>query len=198
MPEKQISMPRRIALFASGLLLFALTALFIDTVIDIWPAVGVQSEICKKAEAMPPAEREPFLVKMRDNHKVNCRFKDTPIARVNLGGTHTYLSPDQGLFGLVAIFAALAALLRSLFVTVWDGAGRSEKGSSIVWNLVRPFVGGALALVVYVILRALFLPPGTLTAANPYGFIAVAALVGLFCEEMLCWAIARGKALTSS
>lgn len=195
MAKKQLSAPRRIALIVTGFLVVALSLFFIDTVIDIWPAVGVQSELCKKAEAMPPEEREPFLVRMRKNHKVNCRFRDVPVTRVNLGGTHTFLSPDQGLFGVVALFAALGALLRSLRSVVWAGAGRGEEDFSVLWSLLRPVAAPALAILLYVILRALFLPPGTLAAVNPYGFVAVAALVGLFCDELLGQVYARARAL---
>jgi hypothetical protein len=195
MAKKQLSAPRRIALAVTGFLVVALTLFFIDTVIDIWPSVGVQSELCKKAEAMPPEEREPFLVQMRENHKVNCRFRDVPVTRVNLGGTHTFLSPDQGLFGVVALFAALGALLRSLRSVVWAGAGWGEENFSVLWNLLRPVAGPALAILFYVILRAAFLPPGTLAAVNPYGFVAVAALVGFFCDELLGWVYARARAL---
>ncbi len=188
------SAPRRIALAITGFLSIALTVLLVDTVIDIWPSVGVQSELCKQAEAMPPEERAPFLERMRKGHKVNCRFKDVPITRVNLGGTHTFLSPGQGLVGLVGIFAALGALLRTMRSVVWAGAGWGEQDFSVLWSLVRPVVAVTLAVLVYFVLRALFLPSGTIAAANPYGFIAVGALVGLFCDELLgrVYSVARG------
>ena len=53
---------------------------------------------------------------------------------------------------------------------------------------------GVLALIFYFVLRAIFLPSGTIAAANPYGFIAIAALVGLFCDELLgrLFSAARG------
>lgn len=193
MAASQVSTSRRIGLGLSGLFLAVFGLLLIDTIIDIWPSVGVQSEICKRAELMPPGEREPFLEEVRKQHKVNCRFKDRPITRVNLGGTHTFLSPDQGLFGLVGIFAALGALVRSLRAVVWAGTGWSRDSHPIAWILLRPIVGAALAIAAYVILRALFLPSGTLAAANPYGFIAMAVLVGLFIDELVGWTVERGK-----
>jgi hypothetical protein len=198
MARKQASVANRIALIVSGVLVVALMLFFVDTTIDIWPSVGVQSELCKQAETMSPEEREPFLVRMRKNHKVNCRFRDVPVTRVNLGGTHTFLSPDQGMFGIVGLFAALGALLRSLRSVVWASAGWGEEDFSAVWSLLRPVAAAALAILLYVILRALFLPSGTLAAANPYGFIAIAALLGLFCDEMLGWVYARARPVRSS
>ena len=196
MPKTQLSTPRRLALAASGVIFVALAVLLIDTVIDIWPSVGVQSELCKKAEAMPLAEREPFLKTMRKGYKVNCRFKDVSVTRVNLGGTHTFLSPGQGLFGLVGIFGALGALIRSLREVAWAGIGRSEESASVIWNMLRPVFGATLAIALYVTLRAVFLPSGTIAAANPYGFIAVALVTGMFCSELLCWGIARARSLS--
>ncbi|MFQ5626262.1 MAG: hypothetical protein ACE5FM_06365 [Methyloligellaceae bacterium] len=197
MSSKKASVPRRGALIASGVLFVILSAVLVDMVVDIWPTVGVQSEICKQAEAMPPAEREPFLEKMHKGYKISCRFKDVPITRVNLEGLRMFLSPDQGLFGLVAMFAALGALIRSLRSVAWIAAGRSDGEGSVGWNLLRPLVGALLACVVYVALRAMLLPSGTLAAANPYGFIAIAALIGLFCDELLCWGLACGRSLLS-
>jgi len=186
MPRKKASVPHRGALIASAVFFVVLGALLVDMVVDLWPSVGVQSEICKQAEAIPPVERGPFLEKLRKGYKVYCRFEDMPITRVNLEGIRMYLSPDQGLFGLVAIFAALGALIRSLLSVAWPAGGRSDSEvSRIGWNLLRPLVSVLLAYVVYVVLRAIILPSGTLAAANPYSFIAIAALIGLFCDELL-------------
>ena len=185
MANSQTSVPRRIALIVTGFLSIALSVLLIDTVIDIWPAVGPQSELCKQAEAMPLEEREPFLERMRKGYKVNCRYNDVPVTRVNLGGTHTYLAPGQGLVGLVVIFAALGALLRSMRSVVWAGAGWGEEDFSVLWSLVRPVAAAVLALILYFVLRAVFLPSGKMATVNPYGFLALAALIGLFCDELL-------------
>ncbi len=195
MPRKKASVPHRGALIASAVFFVVLGALLVDMVVDLWPSVGVQSEICKQAEAIPPVERGPFLEKLRKGYKIYCRFEDMPITRVNLEGIRMYLSPDQGLFGLVAIFAALGALIRSLLSVAWTAGGRSHSEVSVGWNLLRPWVSALLAYVVYVVLRAIILPSGTLAAANPYGFIAIAALIGLFCDELLAWGSACGRSL---
>ncbi len=196
MANKETTPPHRAVLAISGVIFLILSVLLIDTVIDIWPSVGAQSEMCKKLEPMPIAEREPLLVKLRKAHKISCRFRNVPVTRVNLGGTHTFLTPDQGMFGLVGIFAALAALLRSLRAVVMTAIGRSTEEFSLLWNLFRPLQAAVLAIIAYVIARALFLPPGTLASVNPYGYVALGAVIGFFSGELACWAISRGKALT--
>jgi hypothetical protein len=119
-----------------------------------------------------------------------------PVTRVNLEGLRMYLSPDQGLFALVAIFAALGALIRSLLSVARPATSRKDSEVSISWNLMRPLVATLLACVVYVSLRALILPTGKLASVNPYGFIAIAALIGLFCDELLSWRERRAERKT--
>jgi hypothetical protein len=187
MHSKKASFPHRFALIASAVFFVVSSALLLDMVVDLWPSIGVQSEICKQAQDIPPVERGPFLEKMRKSYKIYCRFEDLPVTRVNLEGLRMYLSPDQGLFALVAIFAALGALIRSLLSVAWPATSRRDSEVSIGWNLLRPLVATLLACVVYVSLRALIMPTGKLASVNPYGFIAIAALIGLFCDELLCW-----------
>lgn len=195
MSDSRSSIAYKISLGVSAVILVALTGLLTDTVIDIWPSLGSQSEMCKKAEMIPEDQKAEFLELIKRAGKINCKFGDIPVTRVNLGGTHTFLSPDQGLFGLVAIFGALGALvqsLRSIGVTVMGKGGNSI---SLVWNLLRPFAAAALALIFYVGVRTLFMPSGLLTAANPYGFITMAAVVGLFVDHALDWLRPGGNAL---
>ncbi len=97
---------------------------------------------------------------------------------------------------LVAIFAALGALIRSLLSVARPATSRKDREVSISWNLLRPLVGTLIACVVYVSLRALILPTGKLASVNPYGFIAIAALIGLFCDELLCWFVRRADRKT--
>jgi len=196
MHGKKASFPHRFALIASAVFFVVSGALLLDMAVDLWPTVGVQSEICKQAQDIAPVERGPFLEKMRKSYKIYCRFEDMPVTRVNLEGLRMYLSPDQGLFALVAIFAALGALIRSLLSVARPATSRKDREVSISWNLLRPLVGTLIACVVYVSLRALILPTGKLASVNPYGFIAIAALIGLFCDELLCWFVRRADRKT--
>jgi len=193
--DKKATVTNRGALITSAVFFVVLGALLVDMVVDLWPSVGIQSELCKQAQDIAPVERGPFLEKMRKSYKIYCRFEDMPVTRVNLEGLRMYLSPDQGLFGLVAIFAALGALIRSMLSVAWPATSRRDSEVLIGWNLMRPWVSVLLACVVYVSLRALIMPTVSLVSVNPYGFIAIAALIGLFCDELLCWGSACGRSL---
>jgi Putative Ig domain len=59
--------------------------------------------------------------------------------------------------------------------------------SWFTFYLIRPFVGGGIAFIFYLVIRGGFLA-GTdvdTTAANPFGIAAIAALVGLFSSQAL-------------
>jgi hypothetical protein len=193
--DKKATVTNRGALIASAVFFVVSGVLLLDMVVDLWPTVGVQSELCKQGQDIAPVERGPFLEKMRKSYKIYCRFEDLPVTRVNLEGLRMYLSPDQGLFALVAIFAALGALIRSLLSVARPAASRRDTEVSIGWNLMRPWVSVLLACVVYVSLRALIMPTVSLASVNPYAFIAIAALIGLFSDELLCWGNACGRSL---
>ena len=195
MAEKKTSPVRAGGLVLVGLVLVALTGLLIDTIIDIFPAVGIQSELCKKAETIPEGQREEFLETIKRAGKVNCKFGDIPVTRVNLGGNHTFMSADQALVAISAIVAAIGALLRSLISLGMSAAARSTSELSIVWTLLRPVMAAALGIVVYLALRALFQPPADLVRINPYGYMVVAALVGLFADRILAWVGGTGRSL---
>jgi len=52
-----------------------------------------------------------------------------------------------------------------------------------LWNLSRPFLGGALAVILFFLIRAGFVENGEGGALRPEGFIALAALTGLFTDQ---------------
>lgn len=88
------------------------------------------------------------------------------------------------------IMAAVAGALGSYIHLASSFIERAGKGSLstgwIWWYLLRPWIGSALALVLYFVLRA-----GLITGAgeegtralNPYGVAALAALAGMFSRQ---------------
>lgn len=195
MSEKPMTVGRRIGLIARAILFVLLVFFFVDTSIDIWPSVGIHSELCKKAETIPEDQRAAYLETIKREAKVNCEFGDIPIAKVNISGLKTFLSADQGMIGLSAIIALVGAFMRSLLSTANALRTGGPTDSSLAWDLLRPFMAAALAVLIYIALRGLFLPSVSVTQINPYGFLAVSALVGLFIDEMLSRFMAVRRAL---
>lgn len=52
------------------------------------------------------------------------------------------------------------------------------------WYILRPLIGISLALVLYFVIRAgFFSPSAEVEATSPYGFAAIAGLVGMFSKQ---------------
>lgn len=87
------------------------------------------------------------------------------------------------------ICAATAGALGSyihLATSFIDYAGRERLTTSWAWwYVLRPWIGSALALVVYFVLRAGFIagPADATQAVNPYGVASVCALSGMFSPQ---------------
>jgi TRAP-type C4-dicarboxylate transport system permease small subunit len=100
----------------------------------------------------------------------------------HIAGMTLQLSQDQRLFLVVAITGALGGLIHS-GRSLYEYAGNRILLRSWLWMyLSLPFIGGALAVLFYVILRG-GLITGAAAEVNFYGFAAISALVGLFSPE---------------
>ena len=102
-------------------------------------------------------------------------------ARFSYFGWRLSLTRDQQFFVVVALAGAVGAMLhglRSLSVYVGE---RYLFRSWIAYYALLPLVGGILATIVYLVLRAGLLPGATSSSQpDPYGITAIGALVGLF------------------
>jgi hypothetical protein len=106
--------------------------------------------------------------------------------RVALFGTHMTLSLDVVLFVIVASTGALGGLLHTIRSLSWYLGNRSLRWSWVPFYMMLPLVGASGATVFYLVFRAgLFSPSTTTTQVNPFGFAAIAALVGLFSEQAM-------------
>ncbi|MGZ4407706.1 MAG: hypothetical protein ACXVY6_02795 [Gaiellaceae bacterium] len=102
-------------------------------------------------------------------------------------GVATFTAPTEMLFFLiVGLSGALGGLIHSLrSVAVYAGS-RRLRWSWVPFNLMLPVVGALGGTVFYLVFRAgLFSPSSSVDTASPFGFAAVAVLVGLFSEEAM-------------
>ena len=94
------------------------------------------------------------------------------------------ISDEARLLLIVAVAGALGALVHALRSFYWYVGNRQLVVSWLVRYLLLPFVGAALGLVFYLVIRAgFFSPEATSQQASPYGFAALAGLVGMFSEQ---------------
>jgi hypothetical protein len=100
----------------------------------------------------------------------------------NIVGIQIMLDQEQRLFSVVAIAGALGGLIHSSRSLYEYAGNRLLRRSWLLMYLSLPFIGAALAVVFYVILRG-GLITGAAAEINFFGFAAVSALVGLFSPE---------------
>lgn len=109
-----------------------------------------------------------------------------PAACVRLFGKERFVWDEQRLLVLVMLGGALGSLLHALRSLGWYVGNRELVRSWALRYLVLGFTGAALAFVFYVVIRGGFFSPNTpVEATSPFGFVAFAALVGLFSEQAI-------------
>ncbi|MEJ2264150.1 MAG: hypothetical protein P8X95_11935 [Anaerolineales bacterium] len=94
------------------------------------------------------------------------------------------LSNEILLLIIVSTSGALGSMVAALRSLYWYIGNRELVRSWIPMYILRPFVGATLALVFYLVIRGGFFSPGaTIQDTSPFGFAALAALVGMFSEQ---------------
>jgi hypothetical protein len=94
------------------------------------------------------------------------------------------------LFVIVALAGALGGLVYALRSLSWFTGNRTLRYSWLLYYVLLPVVGAALATITYVVLRGGLVLVTTQTSpdvVNPFGFAALAALAGLFSREATEW-----------
>jgi hypothetical protein len=85
---------------------------------------------------------------------------------------------------IVILAGALGNLVHTVRSVYWYVGNRSLKWSWLAKYILQPFAASALAVIFYVVVRGgFFSPQTTFENTSPFGFAALAALVGLFSEQ---------------
>ena len=102
------------------------------------------------------------------------------------GGDFT-IRTETLFFAVVAFAGALGGLVHTLRSFSMYVGTRSLRWSWIPFNLLLPVVGALGGTVFYLVFRGGLFSTSSSSAdiANPYGFAAIAALVGLFSEQAM-------------
>jgi hypothetical protein len=93
------------------------------------------------------------------------------------------ISAESNLILVAALGGALGSLVHALRSFYWYVGHRALVWSWVVKYILQPLVGATLGLVFYFVIRGGFFPQAEPEQANPYGFLALSSLVGLFSEE---------------
>ena len=104
---------------------------------------------------------------------------------VNVFGIHRTVSTEVMLFAVVAIGGALGGTLHSTRSVAWYVGQQHLKWRWVPFYLVTIVLGAGLATVFYLLIRGGLFQGAGVSDANPYGFVALGTLVGLFTEQAL-------------
>jgi hypothetical protein len=91
---------------------------------------------------------------------------------------------DEDRLLLIVLFAgALGALVHGLRSLSWYIGNRTAVMSWSAMYIMLPFLGAGLATIFYLVVRGgFFSPTSTVADTSPFGFAALAALIGMFTE----------------
>lgn len=94
------------------------------------------------------------------------------------------IQPETRLLLLVMVMGALGSYIHAGTSFVSYVGNRSFVESWTWWYLLRPFIGLALAVIFYFVIRGGLLSAGAVASdISPFGFAAVAGLVGMFSKQ---------------
>jgi hypothetical protein len=144
-------------MFAGALLLIVILCVFWPTGLDAAPGSGA-------AGSRTPARKEVHV----------------------LGFAEFSLSTEVIFFIVVGTAGALGGFIHGLRSLAKYVGNRQLRVSWAPFYILLPLIGALGGIVFYVVLRAgLFSPSTSIEQASPFGFAAVAALVGLFSEQAM-------------
>ncbi len=105
---------------------------------------------------------------------------------VRVFGCDIILWQEKRLLLLVLLAGAIGALLHSIRYLSWFVGSRTFRSSWTAYYYLSPFAGAAVGFVAYIAIRGgFFSSTSTPGDTNPFMFVALAAIAGLFSREVL-------------
>jgi hypothetical protein len=102
-------------------------------------------------------------------------------SEVHFFGWKSSLNDDTRLFLLIVVGGGLGAMVSVLRSFTWYVGHGKLFARWVPFYLLRPFVGATLAIVFFLVIRGGFAQQ--LAQNNSFGFVALAAVIGLFSEQ---------------
>jgi hypothetical protein len=186
-----------------GIYLVSLTVIFVIVILMLWPEQiqqnNLSGEISESEIALKKIYNEDSSLSVQGNFQPNILtvIKDTLNFQIKIlsdssGRLDTTIvikpiltqMPEHSLLLLILILGALGACLHGLTSLAEFIGNKNFTESWVVWYLLRPFVGGVLSLIFYVVIRGGFLPQVESTNSF-YLLTALAGLTGLFSKQAL-------------
>lgn len=160
----------------------------LQTQLDVKEIVGLEPIV---VDVINPAKKDPADAHTGDaggkesSNAIAIVLKKTR-AEVRLFGCNPMpITRELQLLLLALLAGAIGSYLHAL-QSLSDFIGnRTLTASWFWWYITRPFLGMAMALIFYAVLRGGFLTgtPADAKVVNPFGVLAIGALVGMFADK---------------
>jgi hypothetical protein len=124
----------------------------------------------------------------RANFKEGFCLNEKGEPRVGVGAMRIFgncycIYDEDRLLLIVMLGGALGALIHGFRSLVWYVGNRQAVKSWAALYIALPFVGAGIAVIFYLVVRGgFFSPTSSVDATSPFGFAALAALIGMFTE----------------
>jgi hypothetical protein len=162
--------------------------------IVLWPGPSPSGQMPpgRAAVALTPSPRAtPSLVSPTEPSSVESLPTITPApalkatrSPITIFGRKFEIWDEVRLLLIVILAGTLGSLVHTVRSVYWYIGNRTLKWSWLAKYILQPFAGSALAVIFYVVVRGgFFSPQTTFENTSPFGFAALAALVGLFSEQ---------------
>jgi hypothetical protein len=140
-------------------------------------AAALQSQVDTDTGLMPAADAAVRTALLEKQSKASA-------LRAEIASQDDNRQDEQKLFFLVFVAGALGAFVHASRSFVDFKGNQRLRSSWTWWYILQPLTGASLAIVMYFVVRAGFFASTTgANALNPWGFVAVAAMVGLFTKQ---------------
>lgn len=185
-----------------GTYLVGITIVLIIILLLLWPKDvrrnsftegSSKPEISKKIvqpdSSLNTAEEVKSKTLSVNEDSIISQIKEVPNSSKDLDTTAVVNSfaaeiPELRLLELILILGALGACLHGLTSLAEYIGNKNFQKSWVLWYLLRPFVGGILALIIYIVIRGGLLPQ-VKSSESFYLMAALAGLTGLFSKQAL-------------
>jgi len=108
---------------------------------------------------------------------------DNTAELVKYFGSSLSISAEVRMLILVVLAGAVGSLIHTVRSFSWYAGQRKLLWSWVTRYILQPFVGSALGLLFYFVIRGGFFSPNAgVQETSPFSFVAVAGLVGMFAE----------------
>jgi hypothetical protein len=152
-----------------------------DSVIRSPFATSAQVSTLTPAPSGAPSSSNPTQTPSAESPPVITPGTRSPIT---IFGRKFEIWDEVRLLLIVILAGALGSLVHTVRSVYWYIGNRTLKWSWLAKYILQPFAGSALAVIFYVVIRGgFFSPQTTFENTSPFGFAALAALVGLFSEQ---------------